>query len=421
MDMEITDYDKFFKGSWADDTDEESYCVSDCDGENDDFIETEHNNSKEDDGIAAKTAPKFCQLGSPPEFYYSYLKSCYFFDFNDASTLIEISRSVHACYLDCNDRLSKAGWEPIPEIVDLYFRVRHDLFSTLCKTMLMSPPFSLETDNSLSSFGIVTNKTPDLVIEMDNGHIIIIEFTVTHKRDSVDEYKGTAGQDLKYSDELNDLRDNGKDASIYIIPLVLFEFNSSEICDIIEKISPHNSVEKDIKHLLNIFCYRVRDINLSYKYSLREEVNFGPAVEKDYLSINSDLDEMSTFSYPEGMHAFMIDPSVYSRIYSSMDSMKRKLLSLSSKWGDTRIYCVYDTADDSLKVKITFSFGCSLKISEWLPLFENSNVKEIISNIVFVTSIFLDVVCLRGGIDSTFVHRVVSRVDSIADSTRLDS
>jgi hypothetical protein len=106
-------------------------------------------------------------------------------------------------------------------LADLFYRLRHEmLFKSLC-LFLNSP--EMKSDVPFSSFGINSNRTPDLIINKD-GVCFIFEVTASSSIEKAAISKGLeeAGFESKYQKELNMLDDKG--IPYKYIP-VLFDMN----------------------------------------------------------------------------------------------------------------------------------------------------------------------------------------------------
>jgi hypothetical protein len=139
-------------------------------------------------------------------------------------------------------KLEECGKTMNSDVVKECYKLRHNVFASVCKSFLGYFDGHLDTDVPLASLGINTNKTPDLIIEID-GVNVIFEFTVSSKWQNVLYNKGGGLLDIKYSNEVDELNSKGIKSSLCILAAVMEDQNIESIVKDLSKYSKSNAMQ----------------------------------------------------------------------------------------------------------------------------------------------------------------------------------
>lgn len=202
-------------------------------------------------------------------------------------------------------------------LTDTFYRIRHELlFKATCKSFNLD---SGKSDVKFSEFGIDSERTPDLIIELDDKSLLVLEVSATSNYDKAAQNKGVeeAGFESKYINELNKLKSNGK--VVHYVPLI---FDMSERTNYIE---PQLKKLKELLklNLAALATTRVLYHELAVITNNTKELNYLPSailfsntleIKQDHDRLkflyNNDIDDRELHEYIENK----ISHPVYKRI-----------------------------------------------------------------------------------------------------------
>lgn len=138
---------------------------------------------------------------STVEGIYSMMLSTFKWRIPKTVTLLKLFQYIHNNFALIMMKFKLNDKFPLPELISLYFKMRHNFFSSLLKNSLGVSDL-MDTDVDLTEYQI--NKTPDMMYEFNN-EMVIIEFSVSKKRAVIDHNKGGRINPMKYTDISNHL------------------------------------------------------------------------------------------------------------------------------------------------------------------------------------------------------------------------
>lgn len=257
-------------------------------------------------------------------------------------------------------------------LTDSFYRTRHELlFKSLCKSFNLPVE---KSDTPFSDFGIDSDRTPDLILKMADGSILIIEVSATSVYDKAAQSKGVAeaGFESKYASEINKLQDKG-----HVVVYVPVIFDMSEKTDNIE----HQL--KKLKKLLNtnlsaMATMRVLYHSLSVITSNVKELNYFPSAilfnnvmpvtqnhERLKFLYNTEVDDQPRFEYLENK----VSHPVYKRISVLWDRIPN-IIDQQELETEFKYKPVLSVNDGRLKFLQTLN-GCT--VNEMKSLIYNNN------------------------------------------------
>jgi len=185
---------------------------------------------------------------SDTQTLYSYMLNSELMICSSISELLEAYNILHNIILDRLEIMNKNGLMFPHDFLKAFSKFRHNVFGVICKKIISDVPHQLGTDMPLTKY-INSKKTPDFIIE--NGEIILMDFTVGNRYDSVDFIKGGGNFDKKYDLEARMITDKlGINCRSVIVPAVLDNYNILEILEILD---PFRDNHKDFNTILDDF------------------------------------------------------------------------------------------------------------------------------------------------------------------------
>jgi hypothetical protein len=169
----------------------------------------------------------FPETSDPPVFL-SWLLSLETIKYRNITEVVQTFRYFGCELSSVVAKLESKGRAFSSDAVKACYKLRHNVFSSICKSFMGLFDGSIDTDVPLSTLGIETNKTPDLIVTKD-GVSNIFEFTVSSRWQNVLYNKGGGLLDVKYSKETDQLNKLGKPTSLHIIAAVMEDQNIESI------------------------------------------------------------------------------------------------------------------------------------------------------------------------------------------------
>jgi hypothetical protein len=225
---------------------------------------------------------------------------------------------------------------PDSDLIKSSFKLRHNVFSSIFLDAIGVKVEYIDMDMPLSSLGIDSERTPDYIFFHSETEITLLEFTVSTKWENVLYNKGGGILDVKYTKEVEMLREAGFTASVNIVPAILGDDNIKGLLSRALDLNP--TLDQDLflvrmteffrisKQVLgpmnNLFQYHIRNSVPSVPQFRREAIYLEEQVkdqfdtreaESDFLVYCFDADFISFITTQRVKTAVIIERAVVMR------------------------------------------------------------------------------------------------------------
>nr|UYL94436.1 MAG: RNA-dependent RNA polymerase [Sanya bunya-like virus 6] len=243
-----------------------------------------------------------------------------------------------------------------PDAVKACYKFRHNVFSSICKSYLGVFDGKIDTDVPLSSLGLETSKTPDLIISRD-GVNVIFEFTVSSKWQNVLYNKGGGLLDLKYSEETDELNKRGIKTTLCIIAAVMEDQNIESIVRDLSAYSDSDvsQLRSDLRSFFSIslvvqpILARLNQVASSFDYSIPSQFM------ESYIRIRSDLANGTQHEVDLDRTTICVNSDIVASILGRCRRMSENLKKISMYRKDgSCLRMNYDVSNPAQGVRWTF-------------------------------------------------------------------
>jgi hypothetical protein len=249
-----------------------------------DYSSDEEEKSQEKLPITKFSLPDKEDLGS----FFLWAEDMSKFQFESVAEVIEGYKFFCHSLPHYYDRINQENKMPDSNLIKGIFKLRHNVFAAIFLDSIGVKVEYIDTDVPLSSLGIESNRTPDYVFFHSDTEISLLEFTVSTKWENVLYNKGGGMLDVKYTKEVDLLKEAGYSATVNIVPAILGDDNIKGLLSKALELSP--VIDQDLFFIRMTEFFRISKqilgpMNALFQYNIR---NNSPAIaqfrrEADFL------------------------------------------------------------------------------------------------------------------------------------------
>jgi hypothetical protein len=294
---------------------------------------------------------------SEPSVFMAWLKMINMIHFRNIMEVVQSFRYFGSELPSVISKLESNNMTLSPEFVKMCYKFRHNVFASICKSFLGVFNGKIDTDVPLSSLGIETDKTPDLIIAKD-GINTIFEFTVSSKWQNVLYNKGGGLLDIKYSKETDMLNKMGIRTSLNIVAAVMEDQN---IESIVKDLQGHSDsdvaqLRADLRSFFSIslatqpVLAKLNQVSSSFDYEIPSQ--FMAAYDR----IKGKLDEMSEHDVDLDRSTVCINSDIVASILGRCKRVSENLKKIAMyKKDNSHLRLTYDISSPAQGVRWLFS------------------------------------------------------------------
>jgi hypothetical protein len=333
------------------------------------------------------TQPLDCILPARPTFItlISYLTANH--KFTSAGAALVCFEVAHYEFVTMLTELDDNGKVMSQICFKAYYKFRHNIFSFVCTRGIVDSE-DISTDSSLSQY-IESKKTPDLIIESDTK-IILLEFAVSNRYETLDYYKGSGADEIKYFSEAEAVTAaTGKYCTVIIVGAVLDENNVDELLAILEPLDSACNADQ-LLHFFNICNTSRHVINNSMQKSLQNE-----DIEPIYPLENS-------YESPKAGTVIMLTPDFLRAVSRSADRFRSSSSRILDSSRGLEVVLSFEMSTNRITLDYSQPKKWSMPISKFVLGLEQHPVDLILSMVrVYNEGRKMSIKDMRGNIPYT--------------------